>query len=91
MFTKCYQSTDFGQDMVQSFPLDKMKVPVLDIYGEKDFPQVISLATERQALIQKASNSNSKQMVLPEADHYFKEKGEELTAVVANWLNSLPL
>jgi alpha/beta superfamily hydrolase len=84
-------ATDFGQDMVQSFPLDKMKVPVLDIYGEKDFPQVISLATERQALIQKASNSNSKQMVLPEADHYFKEKGEELTAVVANWLNSLPL
>jgi pimeloyl-ACP methyl ester carboxylesterase len=84
-------ATDFGQDMALPFPLDKMNVPVLDIYGEKDFPQVISLATERQSLIQKAGNSNSKQMVLPEADHYFKEKGEELTAVVANWLNSLSL
>ncbi|QTR51429.1 alpha/beta fold hydrolase [Candidatus Thiothrix anitrata] len=84
-------ATDFGQDMALPFPLDKMNVPVLDIYGEKDFPQVISLATERQSLIQKAGNSNSKQMVLPEADHYFKDKGEELTAVVANWLNSLSL
>ena len=84
-------ATDFGQDMIQTYPLDKMKVPVLDVYGEKEYPQVISLAAERQALMQKAGNSNSKQMVLPEADHYFKDKGEELNAVVANWLNSLPL
>ena len=84
-------ATDFEQDMVQAFPLDKMKVPVLDVYGEKEYPQVISLAAERQTLMQKAGNSNSKQMVLPEADHYFKDKGEELNAVVANWLNSLPL
>ncbi|MDX9989855.1 DUF3530 family protein [Thiothrix unzii] len=84
-------ATDFEQDMAQAFPLDKMKVPVLDVYGEKEYPQVISLAAERQTLMQKAGNSNSKQMVLPEADHYFKDKGEELNAVVANWLNSLPL
>ncbi len=84
-------ATDTGQEMAQPFPLDKMKVPVLDVYGEKEYPQVISMAPARQALMQKAGNSYSKQMVLPEADHYFKAKGEELTAVVANWLNSLPL
>lgn len=83
-------ATDLGQDMIQAFPLDKMKVPVLDVYGEKEYPQVINTATERQSLMQKAGNPHSKQMVLPEADHYFKEKGEELNAVVANWLNSLP-
>lgn len=84
-------ATDYPQEMAQPFPLDKMKVPVLDVYGEKEYPQVISLAPERQALMQKAGNVHSKQMVLPAADHYFKEKGSELTAVVANWLNSLPL
>ena len=84
-------ATDVGQEMVQAFPLDQMKVPVLDIYGEKDYPQVISLAPERQALMQKAGNTHSKQMVLPEADHDFKDKGSALNAVVATWLNSLPL
>lgn len=83
-------ATDYQQDMVQTFPLDKMKVPVLDVYGEKEYPQVINTAAERQNLMQKAGNPHSKQMVLPEADHYFKEKGGELNAVVANWLNSLP-
>ena len=84
-------ATDAGQEMVQPLPLDKMKIPVLDIYGEKDTPQVISLAPERQALLQKGGNTHSKQMVLPEADHDFKNKGDALSAVVATWLNSLPL
>lgn len=84
-------ATDYQQDMAHPFPLDRMKVPVLDVYGEKEYPQVISMAPERKALIQKAGNPASKQMVLPAADHYFKDKGQELTAVVATWLNSLPL
>lgn len=83
-------ATDYQQEMLQPFPLDKLAAPVLDVYGEKDFPQVLSLAPVRQALMQKAGNTHSKQMVLPEADHDYKDKGDALTAVVANWLNSLP-
>lgn len=83
-------ATDYQQELLHPFPLDKLTVPVLDVYGEKDFPQVLSLAPERQALMQKAGNTHSKQMVLPDADHYYKDRGDALTAVVANWLNSLP-
>ncbi len=83
-------ATDYQQELLHPFPLDKLTAPVLDVYGEKDFPQVLSLAPERQALMQKAGNTHSKQMVLPDADHYYKDKGDALTAVVANWLNSLP-
>jgi pimeloyl-ACP methyl ester carboxylesterase len=83
-------ATDYQQELLHPFPLDKLSVPILDVYGEKDFPQVLSLAPERQALIQKAGNTHSKQMVLPDADHDYKDKGDALTAVVANWLNSLP-
>ena len=82
---------DAGQEMVQALPLDKLKVPVLDIYGEKDTAQVSSLIPARQTLIQKAGNTHSKQMVLPEADHDFTNKGDSLSAVIATWLNSLPL
>jgi pimeloyl-ACP methyl ester carboxylesterase len=84
-------ATDDGQEMQHPFPLDKMKVPVLDVYGENEYPQVIKTAPERQAMMQKAGNTHSKQMVLPDANHYFTDKGAELTAVVVNWLNSLPL
>ncbi|MBU0657048.1 MAG: alpha/beta hydrolase family protein [Gammaproteobacteria bacterium] len=84
-------ATDYQQEMAHGFPLDKMKAPILDVYGEKEYPQVINTAPERQALMQKAGNSQSRQMVLPDADHYFHDKGSELTAVVANWLNSLQM
>jgi dienelactone hydrolase len=84
-------ATDTDQDLIKPFPLDKMKVPILDVYGEKEHTQVINTAPERLAMIQKAANPQSKQMVLPEANHDFMGKGSELTAVVVNWLNSLPL
>jgi dienelactone hydrolase len=84
-------SIDAQQALIKPFPLDKMKVPVLDVYGEKEYPQIIDTAPERLSMIQKAGNSNSRQMVLPAANHDFTDKGNELNAVITNWLNSLPL
>lgn len=84
-------ATDYQQEMKGPFPLAQMKVPVLDIYGEKEYPQVIKMAPDRLGQMQQAGNAQSKQMVLPGANHYFTDKGSELTAVVANWLNSLTL
>lgn len=84
-------ATDYGQELVEPFPYAKLKGPVLDVYGEQEYPQVLKLAPERQALIQQAGNPYSLQLMLPAADHYFKGKGDELTSVVADWLNKLPL
>ncbi len=82
-------ATDYGQFMHKPFPLDSMKVPVLDLYGEKEFPSVLKMAPERLAMLQKAGNPQSQQMVMPEADHYFHGQGEELTRRVASWLGQL--
>lgn len=82
-------ATDYQQFMAEPFPLDKMTVPVFDLYGEKEFPAVIKMAPERLKMIQAAGNEKSAQAILPEADHYFHEKGEELTAAVAGWLEKL--
>ncbi|MEZ5534756.1 MAG: DUF3530 family protein [Thiolinea sp.] len=82
-------ATDYQQYMAEPFPLDKMSVPVLDLYGEKEFPAVIKMAPERLKMIKAAGNEKSAQAILPEADHYFHGKGEELTGAVAEWLDKL--
>ncbi|MDJ0779559.1 MAG: DUF3530 family protein [Gammaproteobacteria bacterium] len=83
-------ATDYRQPMHQPFPLDWMRVPVLDLYGADDYPAVIRMAPERRAMIEKAGNPASRQLVLPDSDHYFTDRGEALTEAVADWLNQLP-
>jgi len=82
-------ATDYQQKMAKPFPLDAMKVPVLDIYGAKEYPAVIRLAPERLAGIKKGGNPKSAQVIVPGANHYFTDKGDELVEPVAKWLNGL--
>ena len=82
-------ATDYKQKMAKPFPLDAMKVPVLDIYGDKEYPAVIRMAPERLAGIKKAGNEKSKQMTVSGANHYFTDKGDELVAPVVEWLDEL--
>lgn len=82
-------ATDYKQPMVEPFALDKMKMPLLDLYGEQDYPAVIRMAAEREAMIKKAGNPKSSQQVLAGADHYFVDKGDELVEAVAGWLDTL--
>lgn len=81
-------ATDYKQKMVKPFPLDKMKVPILDIYGEDDFPAVLRMAPMRWNKIQQAGNGLSKQIKVKGAEHYFVDKGDELVEAVSGWLNT---
>ena len=82
-------ATDFRQYMAKPFPLDKLTIPVLDLYGELDFPAVHKMASERLELIRKAGHKKSLQQILPAADHYFTDSGEPLLEAVAAWLDTL--
>lgn len=82
-------ATDYGQPMVEPFVLDKMPMPVLDLYGENDFPAVLRMAPDRLAMIKKVGNALSRQQAVAGAEHYFSDKSDELVAVVAGWLESL--
>lgn len=82
-------ATDYKQPMEQPFPLPHMKIPVLDIYGEKEYPAVLRMAPGRLAMMKKAGNAKSKQVVVPDANHYFTDKGDELVAPVVEWLDKL--
>lgn len=82
-------ATDYGQPMRKPFPLDKMRVPVLDIYGADEFPAVIRMAPERWAAMRRAGHKASRQVVIPKADHYFTDRGEPLVTAVSHWLEGL--
>lgn len=82
-------STDKGQPMLQPFPLEQFKFPILDIRGENDYPAVMRNAPRRLERIKKAGNSKSQQRVVPESDHYFTDRGDALLVEVADWLNTL--
>ena len=80
-------ATDYGQPMLEPFPLDGMKVPVLDVYGAEEFPAVIRMAPERLAMMRKAGSPHSEQIVVSDSDHYFHDRGAPLLEVVSTWLN----
>ena len=69
-------------------PLERVRVPILDIYGSKDF--VAKRAGERLALIRHAGHPASRQVEVAGATHMFKQHGAELARLIAQWLAELP-
>ncbi len=82
-------ATDRGQPMREPFPLAAMSVPVLDLFGDEDYPSVPREAPERLAAIRAAGNPRSAQHIVPGADHYFRDRDEALVGAVAEWLATL--
>jgi hypothetical protein len=82
-------ATDYGQPMRKPFPLAQMQVAVLDLYGSDEFPAVLRAAPERKAMLEAGGHAQSRQLVLPQADHYFTDQGDALVEVVAGWLDQL--
>lgn len=84
-------ATDYKQKVIKRMPLDSMLKPVLDVYGEKDFPGVRRSAEDRKWLMDIANNKQSAQKVIKKADHYYQEKetAVELIDTIDKWLTQL--
>jgi len=84
-------ATDYKQKVIKRFPLDIMLKPVLDVYGEKDFPGVVRLSESRKVLMDVSGNKQNAQKVIKGADHYYKENGtaQVLTDTIDTWLVGL--
>lgn len=82
-------ATDYKQPMVKPFPLDKITVPVLDVFGSDDYPAVLRGEEERRRLVKAAGNPKSSQVIVPEANHYFTDQGGDLLEVVSQWLETI--
>ncbi|MDC9715578.1 MAG: DUF3530 family protein [Gammaproteobacteria bacterium] len=84
-------ATDYKQKIVNGFPLNKMPVPLLDIYAAQDFSGVRNLSVYRGKLIKMAGNKKSAQIIVKDSDHYYKsnKSAERLITKVGDWLNAL--
>jgi len=62
-----------------------LKAPVLDLYGEKDFPAVLGNAEKRAAAIRNIRGSG--QVQVADADHFFSGRESELIGQVRLFLD----
>lgn len=69
--------------------LKQLRLPVLDLYGSEDEPDIIAEAPTRAAS-GKASGGNYQQRVSPGADHFFRGEEADLVKTVSDWLDNLP-
>lgn len=82
-------ATDYQQPMQEAYIFDKIPAPILDLYAEHDHPAVIHSAPKRLDLIRQAGHPLSKQLVIPDAEHEFREQGDAITEAIATWLARL--
>lgn len=64
---------------------ETLKAPVFDLYGEKDFPEVLALAAKRAAAIRNIRGSA--QVSVAGADHFFNGMDKELVHNVKQFLD----
>jgi hypothetical protein len=69
--------------------LEKIKSPVLDIFGSKDFDSVILTAPQRQSAAKRGGNIYYAQRKIDYADHFFKTESETLVKRVHSWMVSI--
>ena len=63
----------------------RIRIPVLDIYGSKDWDVTVWGGPERKAQIEK--NPKSAQVIVPNAQHFFEDREDVLAAEVVRFLD----
>jgi len=66
--------------------LAKIRLPVLELFGENDLPQVISTQGSKAKIAKEVGIKDYKQIKVPGADHFFAGKNEVLVKTVDDWI-----
>lgn len=67
--------------------MEKINIPMLDLYGSEDFPNVVSTAWVRAGV--QGDNNAYQQIKVEGADHFFSNHDTELVEQVMQWLQAL--
>ena len=76
---------DPRMDSIKS--LQKIKMPVLDIYGDQDLEAILESTAARADAAKKAGNTHYTQVELADSNHFFDGEEEALIEAVADWLD----
>jgi pimeloyl-ACP methyl ester carboxylesterase len=66
--------------------LQKINLPILDIYGSRDLNPILDSVKARLRAASKAENSGYQQVEIQGADHFFKGVEDDLLARVRAWM-----
>lgn len=80
-------AVDKGQRLIYEYPYEKIKVPILDLFGESDFNLVMKNANKRNQQIKKTS-VKSQQIKIKSSDHYHADNSESVITLVKKWLSN---
>jgi alpha/beta superfamily hydrolase len=69
--------------------IEKSILPVLDIYGSRDFKKVIDQVADRRLAAKKGNNLQYTQMEIEGADHYFNKLEDVLIKRIRGWLDKV--
>jgi pimeloyl-ACP methyl ester carboxylesterase len=68
--------------------LEKITIPVLDLYGSEDLEGILASVGQRAEAAKKAGNKNYTQIKIT-GNHFFDDQDDELLKAVADWLEKL--
>ncbi len=74
--------------MNSALALEKVKIPMLDLFGSRDLNSVISTRKLRLRSVRKAGNKQYRYQQIEGADHFFNGMDETLTRTLYGWLRS---
>ena len=80
--TKLFAWAALGIEGADAF--SGIKIPVLDLYGENDFPGIVSSAPARAVSLK--GKAHSKQVMLPKSDHFYSQHETEMMETVKAFL-----
>jgi pimeloyl-ACP methyl ester carboxylesterase len=69
--------------------LSRIHIPVLDLYGSDDLPQVLESVEQRMAAARAAGNTAYRQIRVKDTNHFFDGKNDILLDTVSAWLAGL--
>lgn len=76
-----------GGPLMQAVPLlQRVKKPMLDIFGAEDLPIVLQTANARRASARRGGNPGYTQERVPGANHFFTDRYDPLQARMTAWL-----
>jgi len=74
--------------MNSALALEKINIPVLDVYGSRDLDGVLNTTKTRASAARKGGNADYRQTEVEGADHFFVGMDDDLTRRVYGWLKS---
>lgn len=69
--------------------IEEVEIPILDIYGSRDFKEVIDQAADRRLAGRKGENPWYQQIEIEGADHHFSGLDTVLNKRISGWLKKL--